>query len=112
MCRACPDTSRQRARPSMPVTRMLLRLVASQQGTVSAETLATLARNLQRAAHIVQSKDPAVAGAAAGNVLELAFELADEPELIARLHALTDPEQLDAPLATQVLAALDRFALA
>lgn len=99
----------------MPVTRLLLRMVATGQDQVPAEARKNLVDNLRRAGEIVRDRglgDKATTAATAGDILELAFELADEPTVTEHLCRLTDPQALTAPLAPEILSALDRFARA
>jgi hypothetical protein len=99
----------------MPVTRMLLRMVAAHQALVPEDAKAVLVHNLRHAGLLVRDRGQGAAAPAAmtpGDVIELAFELADEPAVIEKLCALSGPEALDAALAVDVLAALDRFARA
>lgn len=96
----------------MPVTRMLLRMMATHQALVPEEAKNVLVHNLRNAGLMVRDRGQGATAAMAGDILELAFELADEPAVIARLCSLTTPEALDAQLATDVRAALDRFARA
>lgn len=112
MCLSCPPRSSRPTKPTMPVTRMLLRMVATHQGLVPEEAKKVLVHNLRGAGLMVRDRGQGATAPTAGDILELAFELADEPAVLERLCALSTPDSLDAQLAADVLAALDRFARA
>lgn len=96
----------------MPVTRMLLRMVAAHHGLVPEDAKKVLTHNLRLAGEMVRDRGQGATASTQGDVIELAFELADEPAIIAQLCGLNNMVTLDAQLAADVLAALDRFARA
>jgi hypothetical protein len=115
------NNSPRAARATMPVTRLLLRMTAADNPALSTDARAALVNTLRNAGWFVKNRGQKVADglaseatpdSAVGDAVDMAFELFDETELVEKMCALTTPESLTAPLATEILAALARYARA
>lgn len=102
------NTSRHAS--SLAFVRALVRVLSTNQESLSPEVQAYLYNVARGAAIFVREKHhtPDLRP----EVVEMAFEIADEPELINELSCMTSPNAFNPQVAQRLLAGLQRFATA
>ena len=102
------NTSRQTT--SLEFVRALVRIVSADQKNLSPELQCYVFNVARDAANVV--KDKKRLADLRPEVVEMAFEIADEKELVNELSGLTSAKAFDASVAQRLLDGLQRFAAA